>query len=138
MSPAERNRHQMNESFVRNIIGVRGEAGRTWLDSIPERLKAYERKWSLKVFEPFALSYNYVVPAERADGTPVVLKLGFPGDTEFQSEVAALKLFDGRAAVKLLAEDSRNGAILLERVTPGNTLAELDDEQATRIATEEI
>src|SRR5579859_1869803 len=93
---------QMDETFIRNIVGMKGEAGRKWLATIPERLKDYEEKWSLKVFEPFALSYNYVAPAERADGTLAVLKLSFPEDSEFPSQIEALKLFDGNAAIRLL------------------------------------
>jgi len=125
---------EMNETFVRNIIGLRGEAGKKWLDTIPARLKLYAEKWSLKIFEPFRLSYNYVVPAERIDGTPAVLKLSLPGDSEFQSEIEELKLFGGSASIKLLEEDRPNGAILLERVMPGLPLSRLDEEEATQIA----
>lgn len=124
----------MDETFIRNIVGMKGDAGRKWLASIPERLKDYEGKWSLKVFEPFALSYNYVAPAERADGTLAVLKLSFPEDSEFTSQIEALKLFDGNAAIRLLEEDRRNGAVLLERVMPGLTLDQLGEEEATQIA----
>jgi streptomycin 6-kinase len=124
----------LNERFVRNIVALSGKAGQEWLDSIPKRLKVYEAKWALKILEPFALSYNYVTSAERADGTPVVLKLGFPEDAEFNSEVAALKLFDGNGAIQLLEEDVEHNAVLLERVMPGLQLSQLDDEQATQIA----
>lgn len=125
----------MNQTFIQNVIDVRGETGKEWLDRIPELIKKYEVHWEIKIGETFHLSYNYVAQAERSDGTPVVIKLGFPGDKELISECAGLSYFNGEGAIKLLAEDIDNGAMLLERVTPGIPLAELeDDEEATLIA----
>jgi streptomycin 6-kinase len=48
--------------------------------------------------------YNDAAPATRPDGTAVVLKICFP-DQEFLAEVEALRLFDGRGAVRLLDAD---------------------------------
>ena len=71
----------------------------------------------------------------RADGTPVVLKLSFPEDKEFETEAEALRLFDGRGAVRLLELDLESGAMLLERCEPGAPLETVeDDEEATLIA----
>ncbi len=54
------------------------------------------------------LSYNYVAPAVRADGTEVVLKLGIPSN-EFRTEIEALRFFDGHGAARLLDSDSELG-----------------------------
>jgi streptomycin 6-kinase len=46
-----------------------------------------------------------------------------------------LRLYVGRGMVNLLAADADDGAMLLERLTPGTMLVELgNDDQATRIA----
>ena len=65
---------------------------------------------------PFAnLSYNYVAPAFRADGTAAVLKLGVPQEG-FLTEMEALRLYDGQGMVRLLEADNGLGAMLLEHL----------------------
>lgn len=123
----------MNDEFITNAHSW-GEEGEKWLTNIPSVIKEFEKKWSVKVGPPFPLSYNYVAPATQLDGANVVLKIGFPGDREFQTEVEALTIFNGDGAVKLLEADREKAVILLERVTPGVPLSEeVDDEKATRI-----
>ena len=84
---------------------------------------------------PFeSLSYHYVAPAIRVDGTEVVLKVGIP-TRELFAEVKALELFNGQGAVQLLDADLDQGILLLERLKPGIPLSSLvDDAQATSIA----
>lgn len=127
----------LSDGFVQRQIEVHGTAGREWLDGLPALLMDLARRWSLALGQPFPnLSYNYAAPAARADGTAAVLKVGVP-HKELLSEIAALRLFDGRGAVRLLEADPAIGALLLERVEPGTPLLELeerDGEEATRIA----
>lgn len=112
------------ENFARNVADVHGESGRQWLSDLPALLAECAERWSLvAVGPPFVpLSYNYVVSAERADGAKVVLKAGVPG-RELRSEIEALRLFGGQGSVRLLAADPDGGALLLERIDPGTTLA---------------
>lgn len=125
----------MNNEFEQNLKN-RGEEGALWLKNIPEIIASCEKKWELKVLPPFALTWNYVAPATRSDGTNVVLKIGFPTDKEFKTEIAALEVFNGEGIEKLLEEDKENSVILIERVQPGISLSSLaDDEKATRILT---
>jgi streptomycin 6-kinase len=125
------------EAFVRNVLGVYGEqAGRAWLDALPELLAGIAGRWALTLGDPYGLSFNYVTRATRADGTPAVLKLTPPAG-ELRFEAAALRHFDGAGAVRLLAADVAAGALLLERAAPGEPLTAVqarDDEEATRIA----
>jgi len=80
------------------------------------------------------LSFTYVAPAQRKDGSSVVLKLGVPND-ELTSEIDALRIYAGRGAVRLLESEADQGALLLERLQPGTMLSPIsNDEQATRIA----
>lgn len=123
----------MNSEFEQNVKN-RGEAGALWLKKIPEIIVVCEKKWGLQVNPPFDLTWNYVAPVIRADGNSAVLKIGFPLDEEFKTEIAALKLFNGEGIEKLYEEDRENSAILIERVMPGLPLSIMeDDEEATRI-----
>jgi len=91
------------------------------------------------VAPPFLnMSYNYVAPAVRADGSQAILKLGVP-HPELSSEIAALRHYDGHGCARLLEADPERGALLIERLLPGNMLLDLtDDEEATRIAFGEL
>jgi streptomycin 6-kinase len=123
------------ERFVRTMIEMHGAAGQAWLDELPTRIADYERRWAIQVAPPFAnLSYNYVAPAVRSDGAQLILKLGMP-HPELSSEIAALRLWDGHGSARLMEADPERGALLIERLLPGNMLLDLtDDDEATRIA----
>jgi streptomycin 6-kinase len=123
------------ERFARSMIELHGDVGREWLDRLSGLIAAYERRWAIRVAPPFAnLSYNYVAPAVRDDGSRVILKVGVP-HPELASEIAALRLYDGRGCARLLEADPEHGALLLERLMPGTPLLDLpDDDEATLIA----
>jgi streptomycin 6-kinase len=123
------------DNFARTMVEVYGAEGGAWLQRLPGLLAECARRWGLTVGPPFVpLSYNYVAPAVQADGTPVVLKVGFPG-RELRTEIAALRLYDGHGIAQLLDADAALGALLLERLVPGTPLARLgDDADATSIA----
>ncbi len=125
------------DGFSRNVIGVHGKAGADWLGGLAGTIDECERSWSIKVMPPFAnLSSNYVTLVTRSDGTEAVLKLGVP-DEGFQTEMEALRLYDGRGMVRLLKADGGLGAMLLERVKPGTLLSTvIDDVQAASICAE--
>jgi streptomycin 6-kinase len=121
--------------FAQTVVDVHGEAGLRWLDRLPDLVAECESRWSLSVMPPFApLSYNYVAPAVRADGSEAVLKLGVP-HRELVTEIEALRLFEGRGTARLLEADVDRGAIVLERLRPGAPLSDiLDDDQAASVA----
>lgn len=127
---------RLSDEWKDFIVSVWKEEGAAWLVRLPALVEGFAARWSLTSLEaPFEQSYNYVVAAER-DGTPVVLKLGVARD-ELRTEIAALRVYDGEGAVRLLKGDADGGAMLLERLFPGETLARLaaeDDAAATAIA----
>jgi streptomycin 6-kinase len=121
--------------LARTITELFAEEGQAWLQQLPQLLERCSRRWSLTLLPPFTgLSYNYVTPAVRDDGVPVVLKAGVP-NPELLTEIAALRLYQGQGVVRLLDADPEWGVLLLERLQPGTLLVTVgDDAEATRIA----
>jgi streptomycin 6-kinase len=109
-----------------------------WLAALPGKLDQLAQQWSLMLGPHFpGLSYNYVAPATRADGTACVLKVGRRWDGELLTEIEALRLWNGDGAARLLEAEPESGALLIERLQPGTDLAEVaarDDDEATHIA----
>lgn len=129
------------DDFARATVRRYGETGRAWLLALPATLAAGAARWHLALGPPFApLSYNYVAPARRADGTRAVLKAVAPhppDERAFEREAEALRLFSGRGGVRLLDADAENGVLLIERCEPGTPLRAVsvdDDDRAVRIA----
>jgi streptomycin 6-kinase len=118
-------------ALVQNNAQARGPEGLAWLDRLPRIIATFVERWDLTVEAPFGdLSYNYVAPAIRADGTRAVLKLSPPFDRESISEGEALQAFGGHGMVHLLESDLQASAMLLERLEPGKPLHTLRDDQA--------
>ncbi|TYS60999.1 hypothetical protein FZC74_01610 [Sutcliffiella horikoshii] len=121
-------------NYVQTIRNIHQEKGKVWLQNIPSLINFCEEMWSLKVLAPFDLSYNFVAPAKKMDGAQVVLKLSLP-NKEFRSEVEALSFFAGEGMVQVIDTDVEKGILMLERLSPGHTLATLENEvEATEIA----
>jgi streptomycin 6-kinase len=114
------------------------EKAASWLARLPAILDNCARKWQLTIFAPVAnLSFHYVAPALRADGTPVMLKASSPTG-EFAMEVEVMRLLGEAGTVRILEVDEEQEVYLMERLLPGSTLAELvpeQDERATSILT---
>lgn len=123
----------MNDNFKEDIK-AKGEVGIKWLKDIPQIIQKIEKNWDIKVGKPFDLYFNYVVNAFKNDGTKVVLKIVFPNDKQFQSEVDALKVFNGEGCIKLLEVDLEHFTMLLEKAEPGVALDPWkNDNEATRV-----
>jgi len=108
-----------------------------WLRALPDQVQWLAHRWSLTLDRHFAeIAINYVAPATRRDGTRCVLKVSRRiGET--RNEIAALLLWDGSGAARLLEADPDIGALLTERLDPGAMLvdvAQSDDNTATVIA----
>lgn len=124
--------------FVSNVKNVYLEDGRAFLDALPESIAEASARWRLTNLEPAQnLSYNFVAFATRGD-IQVVLKIGLP-NRETKSEMAALRLFSGEGACRLLDSEEEKYWMLLERLKPGVMLSTLEnDEEATHIAAEVV
>ena len=106
-----------------------------WRTGAPALARECAELWSLRLGEPYEHGHaSLTLRADLSDGTPAVLKVGFP-HPEAEHEAAALAHYGGHGAVQLLAHDPGRSALLLERAEPGTTLwAVEDDEHATRVA----
>jgi streptomycin 6-kinase len=131
----DRGAYQLPDRLVQNVLHYFGQQGSDWLRDFPNVIAEAAERWSLKLDSPFPnLSINFVTPATRADGAEVVLKAGVPNEEIF-TEINALKLFDGKGAVRLLEADPGKGIMLLERLLPGTPVLGLgDDIQAVEVA----
>jgi streptomycin 6-kinase len=119
--------------LTRNVLENWAGEGRRWLAGLPGLVSGIAADWELSVGAPYSLSFHWVAPVTRADGSPAVLKLGVPSG-HLAVEAEALRAYGGHGAVRLLAEDAARGALLLERADPGTPAAVLvsqDDSAAT-------
>ncbi|RXZ68625.1 aminoglycoside phosphotransferase family protein [Agromyces albus] len=100
-----------------------GDRGRDWVDALPATVAGLAAAWDARpAGDPFTGGTTaYVLPLDRADGTPAVLKVDLQ-DEENRSEPTALRAYDGDGAVRLLEYDPDSGAMLLERARPGTAL----------------
>ena len=121
--------------FKETVERVYGETSKRWLVMLPAILIECRERWSLILDEPFEnLSYNLVIPGRTSDGAEVVLKAGVPC-RELLTEASALNFFAGVGAVRLLEHDAPRGILLMERITPGTPVYELQGSiEATSIA----
>jgi len=84
-------------------------------------------RWQLTVGDEYPPgAAGRVFRVERADGSPAVLKIGFP-HRESEQEADALERWNGEGAVRLLERDDACHALLLERCEPGTFLSESPD-----------
>lgn len=127
---------KLPSEFIATIQNLHQEEGHAFLNALPGLIAEASNRWDLTNVQPApTLSFNFVAFAKRARAN-VVLKMSVP-NSEMKSEIAALRLFDGEGACKLLEYDEEECWMLLERLDPGEMLVTLkDDEEATRIAAE--
>ena len=126
----------LSPEFISTIQNTYREEGNAFLKALPLLIEEASTRWELTdVRLSPTLSYNFVAFARRGevhspndiikhqatgrgDSAPaqdVVLKMGVP-NREMRSEMAALKLFNGEGACKLLDYDEERCWMLLEKL----------------------
>lgn len=107
------------DTFRSNIAAIYGEAGKQWLERLPEIVTYVACKYHLSDLKAVPnLTYNYVLSGWQ-ETKPIILKLGM--DVQgLVREAVALRAFAGRGCVKVIANEE--GVLLLERAVPGNSL----------------
>jgi streptomycin 6-kinase len=105
------------QRLVRFLHADPDAASAEWLAALPGLLADTLRHWDLtaeRVVEPGGRT-SLVVLVRLTDGRPATLKLLAPPHPAGQ-EAAALSLWDGWGAARLLRTDEGRGALLLERL----------------------
>lgn len=109
--------------------------------AISDRIRQHASEWGVVVGDSFETQSSVIAFGTRAavatcgrDNQQVVLKVvKRPGDEWYSGEI--LEAFDGNGVARVFEQVP--GAVLLERLTPGNSLAEVSlngrDEEATAI-----
>lgn len=124
-------RHEPAIVIPASLEWLSGEpGGQLWLRDLPSLISTCLDQWQLVLGRPFLGNVSYVAPATSAGGFEVVLKVGFP-HPDSEDEAAALAQWQGRGAVQMLDYDPRRRALLLERCTPGSSLWEESEDDAT-------
>jgi streptomycin 6-kinase len=115
--------------FVRGTIEREGEPGRAWLATLPGLIEEFLQRWRCTPAGPMMHGgVGAVVPVQRDDGSPTVLKISFthPGNVYEPDAFAAWR---GHGALLLYERDDAHFAMLLERAGR-DTLACLNDDAA--------
>jgi streptomycin 6-kinase len=100
---------------------------RPWLAELPALVRGLQQRWGLRLGPPYAGgTCAWVAPATLPDGATGVLKISWP-HPEAAGEAEALRVWDGRGAVRLFRHDPERWALLLERCDPGTKLGERSD-----------
>ena len=114
-------------------MAQRGPRWDDWVRRLPALARRLIDQWDLRL-EAAPASHGHcslVLPVRTADGVPAMLKIGFP-DQESEHEHLALRRWAGGGAVRLLAADPHQGALLLERLHPRD-LSTVPEAQACEV-----
>jgi streptomycin 6-kinase len=122
---------------VRLPDGVLGMARRDadwarWVGTLPRLAAELLGEWGLTQ-DDIAQHGNtaLVLPVRTEDGVAAMLKVGYVHE-ESEHEHLALRSWHGVGAVRLLRADPRRGALLLERLLPGD-LTDIDEREACEV-----
>ncbi|MFE6779998.1 aminoglycoside phosphotransferase family protein [Streptomyces sp. NPDC057702] len=125
--------------LARAVEAERGETGRDWLATVPERVERLLRRWELtadRVLAPGGCG-SLLVLVRQADGAPAVLKLGASTERA-EREAAALTHWAGSGAVQVLRSKRGEGALLLERLHGEVSLRSLPEPKSILEAAETV
>ncbi|NNM45485.1 aminoglycoside phosphotransferase family protein [Knoellia koreensis] len=111
---------------------VGGPSGAQWAADLPRLLAGVLDDWELTPTGPGRTGYSaLVLPVERADGR-AALKLAWP-HLEARDEPLALRHWDGKAAVQLIAADPSRSVLLLEALDSSRDLTTVDIDTACAV-----
>jgi streptomycin 6-kinase len=120
-------RIKVPEALTASHLKYPQDAGPGWNAALPALAERYLDEWDLRLDgEPSHGIVALVLPVVRADGTPAALKLQ-PVTSETVDEALALRTWAGDGSVLLLDADPDTGTMLLERLDPGRSLADVPD-----------
>lgn len=121
------------ETFARDTITREGDAGRQWIDRLPRIVADLCQQWQLAIDGVSMHGYLGVVVPVRRGGEACVLKVSWLDESN-ADEALALTTWHGEGAVRLLAVEPAQGALLLERLDQRRSLHALPVDEALVVA----
>lgn len=113
-------------------MAARGPQWAAWVDALPGTADRAFQQWDVRPDgTPVHGHCSLVIPVRADDGSPAMLKIGFP-DEESAHEHLALRRWGGRGAVRLLGADPHHRVLLLERLDAAD-LTGVSEEQACEV-----
>ena len=117
--------------LVESVARDRDPSRQQWVARLPELVAALAQRWALDVGQPFQPGGEtaWVAPVRDADGTSLVLKVGWR-HPEGEHEADGLRAWAGQGAVLLrdAHRDAETSALLIERCRPGTELGVAEPE----------
>src|SRR5947208_3006025 len=96
---------QVPDDFASALVNETGAAGRAWIEALPLTVESLCRRWNLVVEGSPLHGYLGIVVPVRRNGEPAALKVSWINESTAH-EIAALTIWNGRGAVRLLEADS--------------------------------
>lgn len=120
-------------TFRSSVTRLVGDDARAWLEELPALEAELVDRWRLELGPELPGGLLASVRAvRRATGTDAVLKLAGPWDRT-ADEIACLRRWAGGPAPELLDADESRGAMLLERIVPGEAAIDASAEQVAAL-----
>lgn len=121
------------ETFAKGVLAERGDAGRAWLDTLPNRFTDICTRWNLEIDGAPAHGHLGIVIPVLSGNEKLALKITWADETS-RNEIVALQTWNGQGAVKLFNALPDDGILLLERLNSTQTLEDVPIEEAIRIS----
>jgi streptomycin 6-kinase len=126
--------YTLPQTFCDTVTHLHSHKGQKWLTDFPQLIRYCEQRWCINIHSHFTLSYHFVAPARKADGSELVVKF-FVEPSELLHEQEALTALAGENTVKIVDRDAEKGILLFEKLSPGCPLSSLSTkEEAALIA----
>jgi streptomycin 6-kinase len=117
------------KKLSQNIANIFGNQGEKWISDLPFIIEALSHKWKLSNIVPVDnMTFNYVTKATKDDNQQVMLKISCDEKT-IANETNALIYFNGNGSIKLIDNNEKYHALLLQQATPGITLKSIYPEK---------
>lgn len=121
------------DDFAQMYLAREGESGRTWIDTLPALVDELAEAWGLTVDETVLTGHVGLVCLVERDGQELALKVSYPYEDNVH-EGDVLAGWNGDGAVRLLEQDRRHKALLMERAGPESLVTQPVDESIVIIA----
>ncbi len=120
--------YTLPQTFCDTITHLYPHKSQKWLADFPQLIRYCEQRWGITIHSHVPLSYHFVAPARKADGSELVVKF-FVEPSELLHEQEALTALAGENTVKTVDSDAEKGILLLEKLSPGCPLSSLSTKQ---------